>query len=139
MTKASFEATQIAERAESQLGVSFRLHGRAPGRSLDCVGLAAYSLFGLSGLGRVAVNYRLRGYYEDWLAAELQNLGLKPQLSNQPWALGDLIVFKPSASQVHLGISTKGGVVHAHAGLRKIVMTPDPQMRVIGHWRLEGI
>ena len=110
-----------------------------PGRSLDCVGLAVYSLFDSDGLAQIAVNYHFRGYYEDWLATGLQNLGLKPQLSNQPWALGDLIVFKPSASQVHLGISTKGGVVHAHAGLRKIVMTPDPQMRVIGHWRLEGI
>lgn len=139
MTKASVEATLIAERAESQLGVSFRLHGRVPGRSLDCVGLAAYSLFGLSGLGLVAANYRLRGYYEDWLAAELQNLGLQPQPPNEAWALGDLIVFKPSTSQVHLGILAQGGVVHAHAGLRKIVMTPDPQMRVIGHWRLEGI
>ena len=135
MTKAASDEFLIVERAESQLGVPFRLHGRAPGRGLDCIGFAAYSLFGAPGLSEIPASYRIRGHYEDWLTTELQNLGLIRQSLDESRGLGDLIVFRPAARQVHLGIVARGGIVHAHAGLRKIVVTPNPPGSVIGHWR----
>jgi cell wall-associated NlpC family hydrolase len=139
MTQADDGGALIAARAETQLGVPFRLHGRAPGRGLDCIGLAAYSLFGSGGLVEVATNYHLRGHYEDWLAAELQTLGLRLQLQGRQRNQGDLIVFRPSSKQVHLGIVAPGGIIHAHAGLRKIVVTPEPPWSVIDLWRLKGL
>jgi cell wall-associated NlpC family hydrolase len=135
MTPANGEAFSIVERAESQLGVPFRLHGRAPGRGLDCIGFAAYSLFGAPGLSEIPVTYRIRGHYEAWLTTELQNFGLIRQSLEEKQGFGDLIVFRPCARQVHLGIVARGGIVHAHAGLRKIVVTPNPPWSVISHWR----
>ena len=50
---------------------------------------------------------------------------------------GDVLALEPGPAQIHLAIVVSGGVVHAHAGLRRIVRTPFPlSWPVAGHWRL---
>jgi len=128
----------VEMRALSQLGVGFRLHGREAGRALDCIGLAAFALAGDAALREVPSSYHFRGHYQTWLEDELSKFGMLPCLSSGSVRRGDLTVFKPSARQIHLGIEVKGGVVHAHAGLRKVVLTPNPHWKTIGRWRLKG-
>jgi len=51
---------------------------------------------------------------------------------------GDVLVFAPGPAQLHLAIvAPGGGIIHAHAGLRRVVRTPFPlPWPIIGHWRL---
>lgn len=129
----------IEQRAISQLGVAFRLHGRSPGTALDCIGLAAYALWGLDYIGSLPASYRLRGDHADWLRWELKRLNLTPLINGQSREVGDLLIFNVAARQLHLGILTSRGLVHAHAGLKKIVLAPSSSSwPVIGHWRKNG-
>ena len=51
---------------------------------------------------------------------------------------GDVLAFAPGPGQLHLAIvAVGGGIIHAHAGLRRVVHTPFPlPWPIIGHWRL---
>lgn len=132
-------AQEIAARAKSQIGVPFRLHGRVPVHALDCVGLAAFAVFGEDGLRSIPTGYTLRGLHENWLLSELDSRGLREISREYEYVGGDLLIFRPAARQLHLGIAAASGVVHAHAGLKKITFTPTPYpWPVIGAWRLIG-
>lgn len=126
---------QIIQRAVGQIGVPFRLHGREPGVGLDCVGLAAYALWGQQELKSLPSGYSLRGYHMAQLEAELKSRQIFRCAPHTTFIGGDLAIFEPAARQLHLGIYIGGHLgaafVHAHAGLRRIVMTPE-----IGAWKL---
>ena len=50
---------------------------------------------------------------------------------------GDILVIAPAPGRRHLAVVVPGGVVHAHAGLGRVVEGPlDPAWVVIGAWRL---
>jgi hypothetical protein len=55
-----------------------------------------------------------------------------------PTRAGDVLLIRPGPAQHHLVIAaTAGGFVHAHAGLRRVVLTPAPLgWTVEHHWRL---
>jgi len=130
---------EIETRAISQIGVPFRLHGRRPGTALDCIGLAAYALFGEKNNRSIPVGYRFRGDHVGWLESELQHFDLRLLTDGQRREAGDLLVFHVAARQLHLGILTSRGLVHAHAGLKRIVLAPSSSpWPVIGHWRKNG-
>ncbi len=135
----SFAAgSAFAEAATSLAGTPYRLHGRDPASGLDCVGLV---LAALELLGRPAL--AVRGY-------ALHNLDLPrflPLFGQAGFALcdgaiapGDLLVVQPGPAQVHLLIAKGGGdFVHAHAGLRRVVVTPGPlTWPQLAHWRLQS-
>jgi hypothetical protein len=49
---------------------------------------------------------------------------------------GDLILMRVAKDQVHLGVCTARGFVHAHAGLRRVVETPgNPEWPLIAVYR----
>lgn len=126
-------AEAIAARARSLIGVRYRPQGRSVEFGLDCVGLAALSL----GLPpeRVTCSYALRGNELSALEAELERLGLAPSPTAAPMA-GDLGLFVPGPAQLHIAIFTDTGLVHADAGLRRVVERPPPApWRAAGHWR----
>ena len=52
--------------------------------------------------------------------------------------LGLVLLFEPGPAQLHLGIAgIDGELVHAHAGLRRVVRTPFPlPWPVVRQWRL---
>jgi hypothetical protein len=49
---------------------------------------------------------------------------------------GDVMLFAAGESQLHFGVRTDGGFVHAHAGLRRVVETPGfPEWPLLSAYR----
>lgn len=122
----------MATRALALVGAGFRLHGRveASGAAsgLDCVGVAAAAL----GERAVPTGYPLRGGDPARVGAELD---ARLRRADGRCA-GDLLLFAVGAGQLHLAIATPDGVVHADAGLRRVVERPGVAPWVlIGAWR----
>jgi cell wall-associated NlpC family hydrolase len=122
---------EIAARARSLVGARFRPQGRTPATGLDCVGLIAAAL----GVEQARNDYALRGGSLRLLAQELEAAGLVPAVGQQP---GDVLVMRSGPEQLHLGVVTELGLVHADAGLRRVVERPGrPEWPVLGVWRLQ--
>ena len=120
-----------AERARALVGTPFRLQGR-DAQGLDCVGVAV-AAFGLAA-SSARRNYRLRGDHEAEVRAFLSR-GFRrvPKAQLRP---GDLMLMRVAPDQLHLGVRTESGFVHAHAGLRRVVETPGaPEWPVLGLFR----
>ncbi len=65
----------------------------------------------------------------------LEAAGLVPAVGQQP---GDVLVMRSGPEQLHLGVVTELGLVHADAGLRRVVERPGrPEWPVLGVWRLQ--
>lgn len=126
----------LACAAEALVGTRFRLHGRDPAGGLDCIGLFAAAM---AGIGRpiAAPN----GY-----APRLRDLAaFRPLAATWGFAEaegapepGDVLMFGVGPVQFHLAIAAHDGLfVHAHAGLRRVVLGPaGTDWRPAGHWRL---
>jgi len=116
--------------ARALLDVPFRLHGRAPEFGLDCVGLVAVAY----GLNRnVPTGYGLRSrdlaHWERIIRAQ----GFARRRAG--WRRGDLLVVCPGPAQIHLGVWTGESLIHADAGLGRIVETPGiPRWPVLSAW-----
>lgn len=51
-------------------------------------------------------------------------------------APGDVLLMRPGPGQLHLGVGTRGGFVHADLGLKRVVERPGPpEWEVLGIWR----
>ena len=112
---------QLAAAAEALVGAPFRLHGRDPATGVDCVGVV------LTALG---TRVKVRGY-------GLRNRSIAPFLElaaasgfaphDGPTERGDLLLVRPGPGQHHLLIAAAPDrFVHAHAGLRRVVLQPGP-------------
>lgn len=122
----------VVARARALVGVRFRLQGRSREGGLDCVGLAAAAV----PLRDVRGDYRLRGGSPGELEAELRAAGLCPAETR---AAGDILVMRSGVEQLHLGVWTGSGLIHADAGLRRIVERPGlPPWPMLSVWRREG-
>lgn len=120
-----------AERARALVGARFRPQGRGED-GLDCVGVAM-AAFGLR-FGSVRRDYPIRG--DHWNEVR-QRLGTDfrrvPLTQLRP---GDLMMMKVAGDQLHLGVRTAAGFVHAHAGLRRVVETPGvPEWPIVAVYR----
>jgi hypothetical protein len=120
-----------AARAQALVGTRFRPQGRGES-GLDCVGVIV-ATFGISP-DAVRRDYELRG---DHLSALRQELNLHfrrvPRSGIRP---GDAMLMSAGDRQLHLGVRTAAGFVHAHAGLRRVVETPGvPEWPVIAVYR----
>jgi len=122
------DAEWIVTRARALIGARFRPQGRSAASGVDCVGLAAAAIGAPAPAG-----YRLHGGSAARVAAELRKAGLAPA---GEMAAGDVLLMRSGPRQLHLGIWTGDGMVHADAGLRRAVERPgDPAWPVIGIWR----
>jgi cell wall-associated NlpC family hydrolase len=121
----------FAERARALVGTPFRPQGRGAA-GVDCVGLAL-ATFGIP-VDAVRRNYRLRGDHADEIRAHLAREFRRVAIAQaRP---GDLMLMRVSDDQLHFGVRTADGFVHAHAGLRRVVETPGaPQWPVLGVYR----
>lgn len=120
--------SDVAHAARAAVGARFRLHGRDPATGLDCVGLAALAC-GLD----APTGYALRGGDAEHVAAWLDAVLVRADEA----AAGDLLLMRTGPGQLHLGIRTDGGFVHADAGLRRVVERPGaPPWPVLGAWRI---
>lgn len=119
-----------AARSRALVGTRFRPQGHDSATGLDCVGLVA-AAFGVSGIRR---NYRLRGGHR----AEIE-AGLRPSF-RRVWRPqcrpGDVMIMQVADDQLHLGVRTADGFVHADARLGRVVETPGgPPWRVLQVYR----
>lgn len=126
----------FAAAAESFLGTPFRFRGRDPRTGLDCVGLAIAALQKIGSAAPPTAPYAMRQRdYAKQLAilAEAGFEGVDDAI--RP---GDLLLLKAGPAQVHLAVAGRAGsIIHAHAGLGRVVTTPPPcPLPVERHWRL---
>ena len=125
-------ADTITARARACVGTRFRSQGREIGIGLDCIGVALLAA-AAAGILFDVPPYALGGDREVQLDAGLAAQGCVRVDSPGP---GDLIVVAPAPGRRHLGVMTATGVVHAHAGLGRVVEGPlDPDWPVVGAWR----
>lgn len=117
------------------VGARFRPQGCDPRIGLDCVGLvwAAYAA-----AGRVLARpggYPLRGWARGRVEAGLEGAGFGP--AGEERREGDVALIALDAGQFHLGLIGTDRLVHAHAGLRRVVETPVEGMgQDVARWRL---
>ncbi len=136
MILAAATGADLAAAARSLVGAPFRLHGRDPATGLDCVGVvaAALALCGASPPDPRGYGLRNRDVTR-WLdLAHLAGLTLAEH-DERP---GDVVLVRPGPGQHHLMILVgSDGFVHAHAGLRRVVIQPGPlSWPVERRWRL---
>ncbi|WP_416909314.1 MAG: peptidoglycan endopeptidase [Polymorphobacter sp.] len=129
----------VVAAARACVGTPFRPQGRVPGLGLDCVGVALAAARAAGGAARdwPLPPYRLGGDHDASMLATLQAIGCTPVDRGEP---GDLLVLAPRPRLRHLGILTGSGLVHAHAGLGRVVEGPiSADWQQVGHWRLPGV
>lgn len=118
----------VVAMARTFMGAPFRLHGRGAD-GLDCVGLAA-CVFG----AEVPTGYRRRRFDLAGVVAGATAAGLVAVRDMDP---GDLVAMTAGPGQLHLGIWTGDGLVHADATLGRVVERPGvAPWPVVGIWRL---
>lgn len=124
---------RVAEAALGAVGARFRLHGRSMADGLDCVGLAALALRGGGYAGAAPTGYGLRGGDPEAVAAALDRALARAEGED----VGDLLLCVAGPGQLHLAVRVPGGIVHADAGLRRVVRRPGSvPWPVIGAWRV---
>lgn len=127
----------LAGTARHLCGSSFRLHGRDPQSGLDCIGLVEQCVKA-AGRNITAPNgYAIRQGRPQQIADFMRNAGFTALPQDEAMWEGDILLVRPHPAQLHLLVRVKGGCVHAHAGLGKVVFTPgSPSWPVILIFRL---
>lgn len=131
------DSAAIVAAVRACVGTRFRAQGRLPGIALDCVGVALIAA-SAAGVSVAVPPYSLGGDREADLDALIAASGCHAIVAAAP---GDLLVVAPGPNRRHLAVVTGLGVVHAHAGLGRVVEGPlDPAWTILGAWRFpEGI
>ena len=128
----------LARAAEANLGVPFRLHGRDPASGLDCLGLVAHAFRACGRAAAPEPPYTLRAGRAARFDGFARQCGLLSATGDpEP---GDIVMLGTGPAQIHLAIISPGGagLIHAHAGLRRVVEQPFPSpWPVLRHWRLQ--
>ncbi|MBV1918963.1 MAG: C40 family peptidase [Sphingomonadaceae bacterium] len=118
------------------VGSPFRLHGRDPSTGLDCIGVLAAALEATGRDAPLPRAYSLRSRNIAGLDDIAGKCGFATT-SGTPLP-GDVLFARVGSCQFHLLLSAKDGqFVHAHAGLKRVVISPmRPGWTIVGHWRL---
>jgi hypothetical protein len=81
-------------------------------------------------------NYRLRGEHEAIAKACLEQSFRRV---GKALTAGDLMLMRVAADQLHLGVRTSAGFVHAHAGIGRVVETPGmPKWPLLAVYRIRS-
>ena len=128
----------LAWAAEGFLGAAFRLHGRDPLTGFDCLGLVLVALAEIGRPVHLVASYGLRNLEPERFLRLPEAAGFVE--ADTPLEPGDVLLLGTGPAHLHLAIvGVEGGIVHAHAGLGRVVHTPFPlPWPVIGQWRLRG-
>lgn len=130
------DAPALARAAQALVGCRFALHGRDPATGLDCIGVLAAALAAIGRPARLPNGYPLRRTDAAPFRAHALQIGFAP--ASGPALPGDVLLFTVGPAQFHVGVAgPDGGIVHAHAGLRRVVAGSVPDhWPLAGHWRL---
>jgi hypothetical protein len=130
--------TKIAAAALALVGSPFKLRGRNAAAGIDCVGVVGLALEGTGHQVCIPCDYAMRGDYLGRISAFFDRGGFARIVHDYP-VIGDIWLAQPGPQQLHFAIIATDGAVHAHAGLRRVVLTPFPlPWPVIGRWRFIG-
>jgi cell wall-associated NlpC family hydrolase len=126
----------LAAAAAALVGSRYRRHGRDPATGLDCVGVLAAALAAIGRPARLPHDYPLRSRVRPDFAEWAGGCGLAA--ARGPARAGDVLIACPGPCQLHVIIALgRGDLVHAHAGLRRVVRMPGPlAWPVLSAWRL---
>lgn len=126
----------LARAAEGLLGASFRLHGRDRLTGFDCLGLVLVAMAEIGRPVRMPLRYGLRNVDPERFLRLPATAGLVETMA--PPEPGDVLLFEVGPAQFHLAVTAAdGGIIHAHAGLRRVVHTPFPlPWPIARQWRL---
>lgn len=130
----------VAAAGEALVGCPFRLHGRDPASGVDCVGLVACALAAAGARPVAPLGYGLRNLgIAQWLPLA-ERSGLIPT-TDEALQRGDVVLITLAHCQHHLVIAADSqNVIHAHAGLRRVVRQPfDPDWRIGATWRVAPV
>jgi lipoprotein Spr len=120
---------EVVARARRLIGVRFRAQGRDPAFGVDCVGLVAAAL----GV-RIAADHPLRSGDRERVERAAEVLGLTQADGARA---GDVLLFASGPGQLHLGVRSEGGLIHADAGARRVVERPgDAPWPLVAAWRM---
>jgi murein DD-endopeptidase / murein LD-carboxypeptidase len=121
----------IIIKARALIGTPFRLHGRDPETGLDCVGFVACVF---DRIADAPTGYAMRNARQDHWCTLLDRLCARRP--DDAYDAGDILLISSGPAQFHLGLWTGNSLIHAHAGLRRVVETPGPiAAPIIGVWR----
>ena len=125
----------LAMAAGELVGTPFRLQGRDPVHGLDCIGLVVASLSRIGVELRLPADYRPRRRRFEIPEDALRRAGL--ERTRGPPLPGDILLLRTAPAQVHLAIiRDASSVVHAHAGLGRVVAGPLTETwPIIAAWR----
>ncbi len=128
---------RVWRAALALVGTPFRFHGHDPSTGLDCVGLVV-AAHRAAGVVPVAVpsDYRVRDMDGGAVGTMLAAAGL---VRVDDAAVGDVVLCAVGHRQVHLVIAGDGAFVHAHAGLRRVVLMPGVAAGCVGRWRFLAV
>lgn len=126
----------LADAALPFVGKPFRMGGRKPDSGLDCIGVIVAALECAGRPVSALPGYSLRQYDLHSLVLLAERVGLHRVAGET--IRGDVLHLQPSPSQAHLAISLGDqGIIHAHAGLRRVVISPPPApWPILRRWRL---
>jgi cell wall-associated NlpC family hydrolase len=126
------------DAAKRLVGTGFRLQGRDPATGLDCIGvvIAAYAAAGV----KLAAldDYPLRGTALADALAAIAASGLTRRESAA--AAGDVALYALPAGQLHVALLGPASLIHADAGLRRVVEAPLarlPAPLACWHWTMK--
>lgn len=124
----------VVAAARALIGTPFRLHGRDPAYGVDCVGLICVALGGAGVRIDGPSGYRLAsGTIRQFEAAAR---AAKLEAATQAEA-GDVLLCRIDCRQWHLGIASGDGLIHADAGLGRVVERPGAvPWPVVRCWRI---
>jgi cell wall-associated NlpC family hydrolase len=123
---------RVAAAAREMLGVRFRPQGRGR-EGVDCVGLVAVAIRAGGYGGDVPRGSPLRGGNPAKVAGVLDAVLGRCDGA----AVGDVLLCASGPGQMHLAIRVDGGMVHADAGLGRVVERPGAvPWPIIGAWRV---
>ncbi len=125
----------LAHAALALVGTPFRLHGRDPRHGLDCVGLVQAAAAACGHSAPLPNGYALRSGRPPEIDHIARSLALLPE--EGPTRAGDVLLLRPGLCQYHLAIALdEQRIVHAHAGLRKVVAAALPEVwALVSRWR----
>ncbi len=131
---------EVVRAARGTLGTRFRHQGRVPGRGLDCAGVvvAAAQAVGIAGYdvagyGRLPQGDAMRRHLEAAGCREIEVKAAKP---------GDIYLMRFDADPQHLALVTDIGVLHAYAGVGRVVehrLDDIWRARIVSAYRLPGV
>lgn len=125
---------RIAAAARALLGVPFRLHGRDPATGIDCVGLVLLSLRAAGFVIPEPPPYQLRSSHRSPAMRWAEALGI-PQADAA--RAGDVVIAAIGPMQSHLAVDGGAMMIHAHAGLGKVVeMAWSPEWLLLSRFRI---